>query len=365
MIGQNEKNRQLNMFRAPLKQFFINGNHELVQLSKKITWQGMEIGLSVYYCSNNGRPASPIRFITGIVMLHRGHSQSNESVLERWCKNPYWQYFSGEVYSRHDFLFDCLELVKFRRRNGEEGASQIFKVTVDLFSVKEVQEKGVLINMTVQGRNVTFPTDTELQKKIIEKWRKLYKREGLRLRQTRKLESERKMEGGHKLKYQRQFDIFKSVLIQTKESNSKGYSIHQLQVNCIAKGKEHKKCEFTKVLIVKTQKSGIIVGIMNFLGNPYDGDILVPQFEQVEWITGRKPPNEDCGQGLPEPDDGKRHTNYLSWQTTQIQPTNGKKCGGASAPVIDRTGQRACRTRSPCFGTNCTTRLGTIRTLPV
>ncbi len=35
MVGQKEKNPQLNMFQVPLKQF-INESHELFQLSKKI-----------------------------------------------------------------------------------------------------------------------------------------------------------------------------------------------------------------------------------------------------------------------------------------------------------------------------------------
>jgi IS5 family transposase len=61
-------------------------------------------------------------------------------------------------------------------------------------------------------------------------------------------------------------------------------------VSCIAKGKEHKKYEFgNKVSITKTRKSGIIIGVMSFTGNPFDGDTLAPQLAQIERITNHKP----------------------------------------------------------------------------
>lgn len=326
MIGQKEKNPQLNMFRVPLKQF-IDEKHELVGLARKIDWESLENGLAVYYCPDNGRPGIPLRLITGIIMLRRMYNQSDESVLERWVENPYWQYFCGEVYFRHDFPLDRTELIKFRRRIGEEGAEQILKATVDLFGAREVKEREVLIDTTVQEKNITFPTDTKLQKKIIEKCRKIATKEGIRLRQTyqRELKQllieqrfhdhprrkkkalaarrrikviagkvfrdlERKMEDPQKLKYQKQFRVFRQVLSQTRDSKNKVYSIHQPQVSCIAKGKEHRKYEFgNKVSIVKTRKSGIIIGIMSFSGNPFDGDTLAPQLAQVEKITGHKP----------------------------------------------------------------------------
>lgn len=326
MVGKKEKNPQLNMFQVPLKQF-INERHELVQLSKKIDWESIENDLSVYYCEDNGRPGVPIRLIVGIIMLRRIFNQSDESVLDRWVENPYWQYFCGEVYFRHEYPFDRTELIKFRRRIGEKGAEQILKATVNLFEKKEVREKEVLIDTTVQEKNITFPSDVKLQKKIIENCRKISKEEGIRLRQTysRELKQlmidqrfcdhprrkkkalaarrrikvitgkilrdlERKMGNIQLKKYENKFNVFKRVLTQSRNSKNKVYSLHQPQVSCIAKGKEHKKYEFgNKVSITKTRKSGIIIGVMSFQGNPFDGDTLAPQLEQVERITSHKP----------------------------------------------------------------------------
>ena len=358
MVGKKEKNPQLNMFQVPLKQF-INESHELVMLSKKIDWESIESDLSVYYCEDNGRPGVPIRLIVGIIMLRRMFNQSDESVLDRWVENPYWQYFCGEVYFRHDYPFDRTELIKFRRRIGEEGAEKILKASVSLFGAKEVREKEVLIDTTVQEKNITFPTDVKLQKKIIEKCRKISKEEGIRLRQTYKGELkqlmidqrfndhprrkkkalaarrrikviagkvlrdlERKMGQAQRLKYQNQFGIFKRVLTQVRDSKKKIYSLHQPQVSCIAKGKEHKKYEFgNKVSIAKTRKSGIIIGIMSFEGNPFDGDTLTPQLAQIERITNHKPETGIVDRGYR----GRKQVNGTQIICPGKSPKTGRK----------------------------------------
>jgi len=326
MIGKIDNTPQLEMFKIPLKQF-IKEVHELVLLSKKIDWSQLESNLSNYYCSDNGRPSVAIRTIVGVILLRRMFNESDESVLDRWVENPYWQYFCGELYFQHEPPFDRTELIKFRKRIGEEGSEQILKMTIHLFSRKEIQEKEVLVDTTVQEKNITFPTDVKLQKKIVEKCRKIAMKEGIELRQTYKRELkqlmidqrfhnhpkrkkkaraaarkikviagrvlrdvERKIDASHKPRYEELFDIFNKVLAQGKNSENKIYSIHQPHVKCIAKGKEAKKYEFgNKSSIVKTKKSGIIVGAMAFTENVYDGDTLEPQLKQTEKLTGCKP----------------------------------------------------------------------------
>lgn len=326
MIGKIDKTPQLEIFRIPINQF-IKEEHELVLLAKTINWDGLEDKLKTFYCSDNGRPGIPIRKIAGILLLRRMFNESDESVLDRWVENPYWQYFCGEVYFQHNSPFDRTELIKFRKRIGEKGAEEILKLTVQLFSKKEVQEKEVLIDTTVQEKNITYPTDVKLQKKIIEKCRTIAKKEGIELRQTyvrelkqlmidqrfhshpkrkkkarsaaRKIkvisgrifrDLERKLDAPGKAKFERLFNIFNKILSQEKSGTNKIYSIHQPHVKCIAKGKEAKKFEFgNKSSIVKTKKSGIIVGAMAFSENVYDGDTLAPQLDQTKRITGRMP----------------------------------------------------------------------------
>ena len=326
MIGKTDKTPQLNIYEVPLVQF-INKDHELCQLAEKINWDDLEQDLSEYYCIDNGRPSIPIRKIVGVVFLKRMFNESDESVVDRWKENPYWQYFCGEVNFQHNWPFDPTELIKFRHRMGEKGMERILKQSIDLFSKKEINEKQVLIDSTVQEKNITFPTDTKLQKRIIEKCRVIAKDEGIALRQSykrilkqlmidqrfrqhpkrrkkaraaaRKIKTiagrvvrdlERKLNDEQMERYLQNLLIFKQVLSQERNSRNKIYSLHEPEVGCIAKGKEAKKYEFgNKVSIVKTMKSGIIIGALSFIDNPYDGDTLEPQLQQVKKMTGRLP----------------------------------------------------------------------------
>ena len=334
MIGKTDKTPQLNMYQIPLIQF-INKEHELYQLAERIDWDELEHDLTEYYCIDNGRPSIPIRKIVGVVLLKRMFNESDESVVDRWRENPYWQYFCGEVHFQHHWPFDPTELIKFRKRMGERGMERILKVSIDLFARKGIREKHVLIDTTVQEKNITFPTDTKLQKKIIENCRVIAEEEGIALRQSykrtlkqlmidqrfrdhpkrrkkanaaaRKIkviagrvvrDLERKMTTKQLRKYEHDLVIFNRVLNQQQKDSNKIYSLHEPDVRCITKGKEAKKYEFgNKVSIAKTMKSGIIVGAISFKDNLYDTDTLDPQLQQVERLTGRYPKIAICDRG--------------------------------------------------------------------
>ncbi len=326
MIGKTDKSPQLNMYQVPIVQF-INKNHDICQLSERINWEDIESDLSEYYCVDNGRPSVPIRKIVGVILLKRMFNESDESVVDRWKENPYWQYFCGEVNFQHHWPFDPTDLIKFRQRLGEKGMERILKISIDLFDQKEIQEKRVLVDSTVQEKNITYPTDPKLQKRIIEKCRKIAKDEDIMLRQSykrilkqlmidqrfrehpkrrkkanaaaRKIkviagrivrDVERKLNDDQLLKYYHELLLFKRILNQKQKDKNKTYSLHAPEVRCIAKGKEAKKYEFgNKASIVKTMKSGIIVGALSFSNNPYDADTLDPQLQQVERLTGQLP----------------------------------------------------------------------------
>src|SRR5260370_21250112 len=77
---------------------------------------------------------------------------------------------------------------------------------------------------------------------------------------------------------------------QQREDKHKLYSMQAPEVECIAKGKEHKKYEFgCKVSVVTTSKRGWVVGIAALHGNPYDGHTLKGAHAQVAKLTGVKP----------------------------------------------------------------------------
>ena len=84
-------------------------------------------------------------------------------------------------------------------------------------------------------------------------------------------------------------DLFWKVLSQTQKSKNKIYSLHEPEVSCIAKGKDHKKFEFgSKVSFAITKTTNVIVSVVTFKGNPYDGDTLKDTLDFHEKITGKR-----------------------------------------------------------------------------
>lgn len=75
--------------------------------------------------------------------------------------SPYVQHFCGEICFQYDHPFDPSDFVHFRKRIGEEEMKRIFQESLNLigkvFIRKEVIE--VLMDIDVQEKNITFPTD--------------------------------------------------------------------------------------------------------------------------------------------------------------------------------------------------------------
>lgn len=98
-------------------------------------------------------------------------------------------------------------------------------------------------------------------------------------------------------KYQSDIALFKKVLAQKRSDSGKIYSLHEPEVQCISKGKEHKKYEFgNKVSIVHTQNTGVIVGALGFR-NEYDGHTLEKTLEQSTRLTGSAPKTATVDRG--------------------------------------------------------------------
>jgi IS5 family transposase len=322
MLKKSFKSNQDDLYKSKLE-YLIDLKHPLVLLSEKIHWEIFENEFEKLYCKDIGRPAKPIRLMVSLLLLKHMFDESDESVIERWRENPYWQYFSGMEYFQWQLPCDRTEMIKFRSRIGDSGIEKIFKESIDLHG-KAGMEKEVIPDTTVQEKNITFPTDTKLHLKIIDKciaigrefgikWRQTYSRTIKELRfearyvripsrakQGRKAihkiktiagrlsrELSRKLSNEAKAAKSKLLLVMKKILEQKKDSKNKIYSVHEPYVSCIAKGKEHKKYEFgSKVSILVTKKSGVIVGAMNFQGNPYDGNTLEPALEQSERLRG-------------------------------------------------------------------------------
>jgi IS5 family transposase len=77
------------------------------------------------------------------------------------------------------------------------------------------------------------------------------------------------------------------LLAQQKSDHGKLYALHAPEVECLAKGKAHKRYEFgVKVSVAATNREGLVLGMMALPGNPYDGHTLAAALAQVERMTG-------------------------------------------------------------------------------
>ena len=104
-------------------------------------------------------------------------------MVERWVDKHYWQFLSGEHELQWSAPVASSDLTHFRKRIGKKGAESILRLSVDLFHPKIKQEE-VLVDTTVQGKNITYPTDAKLAKKVIVTRREIANKEDIALMQS-------------------------------------------------------------------------------------------------------------------------------------------------------------------------------------
>lgn len=109
----------------------INLSHPLVKLANEVSWDKMESEFQKLY-SDQGRPSIPFRKIAGLLLLKEMFKESDESVIERWIENAYWQYFTGEEFFQTKQPFDPSEFVHFRKRLKESGLEFLLSQSVAL-----------------------------------------------------------------------------------------------------------------------------------------------------------------------------------------------------------------------------------------
>jgi len=324
MLRKDNKIKSDSLFQNKLIDI-INLKHPLCKLASEVDWLEIEEALSKFYNSKKGRPALPIRLMVSLLLLKQLKNISDESVVALWVENPYWQYFSGCEYLHWNPPCDPTELVKFRNRIGIEGIEAIFKASIKIHGNK-AEEAVIVADTTVQEKNITYPTDTKLHLKIINKCLMIANKYNLKLRQSykrtikrlqwslryinsakrvneakkamRKIktiagrllrEIKRNLSPEQLASWSRLIEIMEKILAQKKDDKNKVYSIHEPEVNCISKGKKHKRFEFgSKASIGMTAISGIIVAAVNFVNNIFDGDTLAPTIEQANRLRKKK-----------------------------------------------------------------------------
>jgi IS5 family transposase len=317
MLAKKQSTAQLGFYCTFEEQ--LSHQHPLYILANKIQWDIFEKAFVDLY-SEEGRPAKPIRLMVSLLMLKHIRNISDESVVEQWSENSYYQYFSGEKIFACGEPCEASELVHFRNRIGESGIELILKESIRI-NGKDGQEEDGTTDTTVQEKNITYPTDNKLYRKIIKKCVVIADKEQIELRQSytrtlkrllmeqrfrnhpknkgraRKADKKVKTIAGRLVReldrklapglYQDSIALFKQVLAQKKTDSNKIYSLHEPHTQCISKGKEHKKYEFgSKVSIITTKNTGVIIGAINIEKNIHDSKTVLPALEQQQRLTG-------------------------------------------------------------------------------
>src|SRR6266446_4763866 len=248
----------------------IDLGHPLVKLAQTIDWSFLEQGFGAVYEDKPGRPPLPTRLMAGLAILKHTYDLSDEVLCERW-----------------------------RQRMGEEKLQALLQESLSVATrteaIKPSDLNRVIVDTTVQPKNVMFPTDARLLNRAREKLVRLAKRYGVKLRQSyarvgkfalikhqryahakqfkranralktlktylgrvirdlaRKIEGKADLVG--EIVLPRMLALARRVLDQKQHQRGpKVYSLHAPEVECIGKGKAHRPYEFgVKVSVATT-----------------------------------------------------------------------------------------------------------------
>ncbi|UCI18312.1 IS5 family transposase [Mesorhizobium sp. B2-1-8] len=324
------------LFRSRLDQI-INMKHELVRLAQAIDWPVLEERFGAVYSDGPGMPPLPTRLMAGLAILKHTFDLSDEELCARWVENPYFQYLCGEEFFRHELSFERSSMTRWRQRMGEEPITALLQeslaVAVKSGAMKPADTRRVIVDTTVQPKNVMFPTDAKLVNRARERLVRLAKKAGLDLRQTyvrvgklalikhqryahakqfkrankalRKLKTylgrtirdiSRRITGQTDLEASFKWPLYQASAVLEQRQRQRGrkiYSLHAHEVECIGKGKAHAPYEFgVKVSIATTlerSKGGqFALHAQALPGNPYDGHTLATVIPDMEKTIGNE-----------------------------------------------------------------------------
>lgn len=313
----------------------INQRHELALLADRIDWDWIDEEIAPLF-SDQGRPAEPTRFMIGMFLLKHIYNLSDEQVWDRWVYDPYFQYFTGEEFFRHELRHERSGISHWRKRVGdtlEILLAESLRVAEEAGALKKRDLARVTVDTTVQPKNVTHPSDAKLLHTAIVELAKLARKHGIKQRQSYVRVAKQAVIMAGRYAHAKQFNrmngrigflkrrlgrvirdlhrrtgddpalreafaapLSRAAQIKSQKHRQRGwklYSWHAPEVECIGKGKVGKPYEFgVKVSITTTNrrcKGGqFILHAKALPGNPYDGHTLNDILEETQALTGRE-----------------------------------------------------------------------------
>ncbi|MFC5049725.1 IS5 family transposase [Rubritalea spongiae] len=367
----------------PLLIDILDPTHELVVLAAKIDWDWLDGQLCELY-STTGRAAIPTRLMVGLHLLKHAKALSDEEVCRQWKENPYFQLFCGEKYFQHRFPIERSSMTHWRKRIGDKKLetliSELLRVAHQTGALDIESLSKVIVDTTVQPKNVTHPTDAKLALRGLTELVKMAKLHGIKLRQSYAKEAKRlaimagryahakqfkrmrktlkklkgrlgrverdiarKINGNAGLEETFRLPFYKAFLIRTQKPRDKVkiYSWHAPEVECIAKGKAHKPYEFgIKVSVITPMErsaGGLFVLHSEAIeGRPYDGHTLNRVIQATRAISGIKPERIYVDKGYVGHDYPDKRAVFRSGQIRGVTPEIKRELRRRSAvePVI-------------------------------
>ena len=289
--------------------------------------------------------------MAGLAILKHTHDLSDEVLCERWVENPYYQFFCGEEFFQHRLVFDRSSLTRWRQRMGEEKLQALIQESLSVATrteaVKPSELSRVIVDTTVQPKDVMFPTDAKLLNRARERLVRLAGKHGVELRQSYARVGKYRPDQASALCPRQAVQARQPVAqeapdlsgpchprhrpqdrrrrlswrasspsrscwpaaVREQKQHQRGrkvYSLHAPEVECIGKGKAHRPYEFgvkvSRRHDAHRSKGGQFVTHVKALpGNPYDGHTLATVIPEMEALIGNTIDAHPRRQGLSRP----------------------------------------------------------------
>jgi IS5 family transposase len=94
MLKDTRPSRQMS-FNATFKEQ-LNHTLPFYVLAETINGKDFEKTFAKHYTKDFGAPAKPIRLMVSLLIVKHIRNVSDESVVEQWSENAYYQFFGGQ-----------------------------------------------------------------------------------------------------------------------------------------------------------------------------------------------------------------------------------------------------------------------------
>ena len=388
----------------------LNPNNKLYKLKELINWDDLEKNISkLVKLEKLGRTRKDTRVLLGVTLLQAMINTSDNYAVEEFEENMYWHYFCGYEYSEDRCKISESVIRRFRQCLGEEGyniiLAELARVGLKTGTYKKKDLASVIIDTTVQIKNIKYPHDAYLLEKAREELVKLCHDLGVNLNDTYALKFKKSMIGLWKYKGESKSKKRKKVMKHMKilvgrlirfferkrsslglelsinqldylrkinnihaqsflskkdkeeykaAGNKVIYSFHATEVECIGKGKLNKPYEFgNKVGLGVTGKNNFILGVKSFHGNPYDGHTLVETISAIEKTIGQEIGTAFVDLGYRGHNYSKKGKVYTPYTKKEITPEIKvmQKRRSAIEPIIGHLKQYGRMARNYLKGT--------------